>query len=215
MEKPFRVRAKAVWGSRAVLTAVTALALITAGCGKATEGQAPVYLVIENLGGAAGVDPGTFGDYLMSDVLTYVKVNEVLSPTIFQDNGRVTMHVALKDFGRPLSPNPLSAYNQVILERYHVTFIRADGRNTPGVDVPYGFDGVMTGSVGPAASFVFPLVRASAKMEAPLVALVGGGGSQHISCIAQITFYGHDQAGNAISVSGQMTVDFADWGDPT
>ena len=27
------------------------------------------------------------------------------------------------------------------MTRYRVEFRRTDGRNTPGVDVPYGFDG--------------------------------------------------------------------------
>jgi hypothetical protein len=58
------------------------------------------------------------------------------------------------------------------------------------------------------------LVRAQAKLEAPLKALAGGGGSIIISTIAQVTFYGRDQAGNDVSVTGQISVNFADWGDP-
>ena len=221
MEKPFRVNGKAVWGSGIVLAALLALAAIAAGCGKATEGQAPVFLVIQELAGSSGADPGAFSDTVTSDVLTYVKTTDpggqtVYVATRFQDLGRVRMHVEMKDIGRPGSPNSPSANNQVVIERYHVTFIRSDGRNTPGVDVPYGFDGMMTGTVGAdIGQFIFPLVRASAKTEPPLAALVGGGGAQHISAIAQVTFYGHDYAGNAITVAGALTVDFADWGDPS
>jgi hypothetical protein len=210
-----------VWGSGAALAALAAVALSGVGCKQATEGQAPVYLVIQELAGASGADPGTFSDTVISDVLTLVKAknangDDVLIPTRYQDLARVRMHVEMKDMGRPNSPNAPSSYNQVTLERYHVNFVRADGRNTPGVDVPYPFDGVFTGTIGAdTGQFVFPLVRAAAKLEAPLAALVGGGGAQHISCIAQITFYGHDQAGNAISVDGALTVDFADWGDPS
>ena len=40
------------------------------------------------------------------------------------------------------------------------------------------------------------LVRAQAKLEAPLKALRGGGGAIVISTIAEITFYGTDQNGN-------------------
>ena len=52
-------------------------------------------------------------------------------------------------------------------------FIRADGRNTPGVDVPYGFDGAFTvdGRRGETATAAFTLVRHIAKQEAPLGAL--------------------------------------------
>jgi hypothetical protein len=58
------------------------------------------------------------------------------------------------------------------------------------------------------------VVRAQAKQEAPLLALVGGGGRVSIATIAQITFYGTDAAGHAISISGNMDVIFSDWGDP-
>ena len=51
-------------------------------------------------------------------------------------------------------------------------FIRADGRNTPGVDVPYGFDGAFTATVsGGEPTVGFELVRHIAKEEAPLAAL--------------------------------------------
>jgi len=61
----------------------------------------------------------------------------------------------------------------------------------------------------------FNLVRVQAKQEAPLQALSGGGGANAISTIAEITFYGTDQAGRAVSVTGRMGVNFADWGDPS
>lgn len=212
MDNAVRVKCKAVWGSSVLAAAIAALALLaTSGCGKATEGHSPAYLVVDELVAASGAEPDKFSNTLISDVLTVVNG----TPTVFQDNGRVTLHVALKDIGGPGSPNTPSANNRIVVERYHVTYIRADGRNTPGVDVPYGFDGMVTGTISESSSqLIFPMVRAAAKAEAPLAALIGGGGAQHISCFAQITFYGHDIAGNAVSVQGQMTVDFADWGDP-
>ena len=36
---------------------------------------------------------------------------------------------------------------------------------------------------------------------------------QVISTIAEVTFYGHDQNGRAVSVTGRLDVDFSDWGD--
>ena len=39
-------------------------------------------------------------------------------------------------------------------------------------------------------------------------------GAKAISTIAQITFYGTDQAGREVSASGNIGVTFADWGDP-
>jgi len=97
-----------------------------------------------------------------------------------------------------------------------VPYIRADGRNVPGVDVPYPFDGGLTTSLvgGNVSIAQLTIVRASAKEEAPLRALRGGGGEGFINTIAQITFYGSDTAGRAVSVTGNIGVNFADWGDP-
>jgi hypothetical protein len=96
-----------------------------------------------------------------------------------------------------------------------VKFTRSDGRNTPGVDVPYPFDGAATGTFDSnGGTLTFVLVRAQAKLDPPLKALRNGGGAIMISTIATVTFYGQDQAGNQVSVSGTISVNFADWGDP-
>ena len=46
---------------------------------------------------------------------------------------------------------------------------------------------------------------------APLQALRFGGGALAISTIARVTFYGHDQTGREVSVTGNIEVNFADW----
>ena len=82
--------------------------------------------------------------------------------------------------------------------------------------MPYPFDGAITLTVGPTqVEGSFNIVRIQAKEEAPLLALVGSGGARVISTIAQVTFYGRDQAGREVSVTGQIGVNFADWGDPS
>jgi len=90
-------------------------------------------------------------------------------------------------------------------------YIRSDGRNVQGTDVPFAFDGGVTVTVDGASSVPFTLVRAQAKHEAPLKALAGHGGAQHISTVARVTFYGHDQTGRGVTVTGNIEVDFADW----
>jgi hypothetical protein len=126
------------------------------------------------------------------------------------------MRLGLKDIGQPDSPASPTENNTVTISRYHVEYRRTDGRNVPGVDVPYAFDGAATASVSRAGgtTFGFELVRIQAKEEPPLRALAGGGGAITISTIADVTFYGRDQAGNDVSVTGSITVDFADWADP-
>jgi len=214
-----------LWRSTSLRERVAVAALLlavgaSASCGKAnSEGRSPSYLFIDGLTASSGARPDDFGNALESDVITNVKTTvdgkETYVPTIFEDFGRVTLKMALKDPGGANAPTQPTSTNAITVTRYHVDFKRSDGRNTPGVDVPYGFDGGATGtfnSNGGALSFV--LVRAQAKIETPLKALRNGGGAIIISTIAEITFYGTDQNGNAVSVTGTISVNFADWGDP-
>jgi hypothetical protein len=125
--------------------------------------------------------------------------------------GTATFRLALKDIGNgSIAP---TTNNEVTITRYRVTYRRADGRNTPGVDVPYAFDGAATGTVrtGATLGLAFELVRHIAKEESPLVQL--GSNSAIITTIADITFYGRDQVGNDISATGYIQVDFGNFGD--
>ena len=206
-----RVSRKAVWGgelgSPARLIVALSLTLLSASCGDLTrQGTGSSYLIINTLQAASGAEPGKLSSTLNSDVITVV--DNV--PTVFNDLGQVTLALAMKD---PTSATGPSSANFITVDRYHVRFVRADGRNTPGVDVPYAFDGAFTGTVrGTALTAGFELVRHVAKEEAPLAALARNG--VIISTIAEITFYGHDQTGGEVSVTGQMLVSFGNFGDP-
>ena len=61
---------------------------------------------------------------------------------------------------------------------------------------------------------VFTLVRAQAKLEKPLITLSGNNGALVISTIADVTFFGKDQTGRDVTVTGSMSINFADWADP-
>ena len=199
---------------------VMVLALGAWSCGHLnTNGRSPSYLVIDTLQAASGANPGTFSSTLESDVVTNVSVTvgseQVTQPTTFEDLGQVKLRSVLKDQGTATAVTTPTATNAVTVTRYHVAFTRSDGRNTAGVDVPYAFDGAATGTVSSdGGTLNFVVVRAQAKLEAPLRALRGGGAIV-ISTIANITFYGQDQNGNDVSVTGSMSVNFADWGDPS
>jgi hypothetical protein len=190
------------------------IAAATTACGDVVrQGRAPVYLTMDSLQAAQGNKPGAMSATLFSDVITNVTSPEPCStsnpcPTIFADVGQAMLRLTPKDLGIAPTTN-----NQVTISRYHVTYRRADGRNAPGVDVPYGFDGAATGTV-PAAGILtlgFELVRHSAKQESPLVQLKIN--PQIISTIADVTFYGTDQVGNDISATGSISIDFGNFGD--
>lgn len=192
-----------------------ALAVSTLGCAAyGRPGEASSYLIVDSLTAASGAEPDRFGGALGSDVLTLVNRSvggvQVRVPTVFEDIGRVRLRIAMKD------PTTTSfAVNAITVTRYRVVFRRSDGRNTPGVDVPFGFDGAMTVTPAPDGTIAsFTLVRIQAKHEAPLLALVGNGGAMAISTLADITFYGTDQAGRDVVTTASISVNFADWGDP-
>lgn len=195
------------------------LASLAAGCGDVSRnGRAPAMPVITVLEAASGAEPDEFGTVLSSDVETLVEQtingDDILVPTIFADNGRASMRLQLRDPGIPGVPATPSPMNEVTFTRYRVTYQRADGRNTPGVDVPYPFDSAATFTV-PAdgiATASFVIVRHTAKEEAPLRALVTN--SVIISTIAEVTFYGRDQAGNEVIATGSIGVFFGNFGDP-
>jgi hypothetical protein len=190
-----------------VLLTVATCAGGALGCSaKVREGRSPSYLVIDSVLAAPGAAT-TFQNTLASDVVT--------KGIVYADAGQATITLALKDIGPATTPSAPSTNNFVTINRYHVSYRRSDGRNTPGVDVPYAFDGASTATVSDSpATFSFVLVRVQAKEEAPLKALVGQGGAFAISTIADVTFYGTDQTGNDVSVTGSISVNFADWGDP-
>jgi hypothetical protein len=189
--------------------------LLCGSCGTVVrEGRAASYLVIDSLTASSGAQPGSTGNVLQSDVITNVKVpGGGTAPTVLEDNGQATLRFSMKDVTSPTGP---TTNNEITLTGYHVAFTRADGRNTPGVDVPYAFDGALTGTIKMELTLTvnFVLVRAQAKLESPLAALRGMGGAVIISTIAEVTFYGRDQAGNQVSVTGTISVSFADWADP-
>ena len=129
------------------------------------EGTASSFLIVNALEAAPGAEPDKFGGTLLSDVVTVVNDGADESSTT---SARSTFSLAMKDRGRQ-SPTAPTTANFITVDRYHVTFIRSDGRNNPGVDVPYAFDGAFTTTVGSdGANGAFTLVRHIAKLEAPL-----------------------------------------------
>lgn len=194
---------------RIARTALAGLALaVSASCGEvARTGRSPVQLVVDSMTASAGQDT-EYSGFLLSDVQT--------GGGVFNDNGRASFRLLLKNPGTPASPLAPSGLNEVTLTRYRVRYIRSDGRNQPGVDVPYDFDGGITATINAQSGgeTTFLLVRHSAKREPPLRNMWDGGGLRLLTVIAEVTFYGHDQAGNEVTAVGNITISFGDFADP-
>jgi hypothetical protein len=195
------------------LAAAAVIAVTSAGCGSELlrTGRAPVFLSIVTIAASAG-GGSTFTNNLLSDVATS-------TGSIFNDLGRATIRVTLKDQSAVLrgAENVTSPIQSVTLTRYRVNFRRADGRNTPGVDVPFSFDGGVTATINvdDEEDVVFDIVRHANKAEPPLRNLRGIGGQLLITTVAEITFFGRDQNGNEVTVTGLLDVTFGDFPDPS
>jgi hypothetical protein len=202
-----------------MLTRLIAGAVIVgsaSGCGSELlrTGRSPVYLTVESVEVTNGASNTTSAN-LLSDVQTFVEKTisgaTVRVPTVFNDTAVATLRVSAK--------NPLvetTDMNAVTITRYRINFRRADGRNTPGVDVPYGWDGgaSLTIPAGGTGGVAFEIVRHASKEEPPLKNLIGNGGQIFIYTIAEITFYGRDQNGNEVTATSLVDVAFSDFGDP-
>jgi hypothetical protein len=190
---------------------VLALAVAAASCGSAVRsGTGTSFLVVEGIEFARGFDVDTYHSNLVSDVVTVIDG----ASGSWGDLARVTFSLGLKDPGTATNPNAPTQNQRITINRFNVRYTRADGRNTPGVDVPYPFDGACTVTI-PAngtAQCGFVVVRNTAKNEAPLARLAFT--PEIITMIIEMTFYGVDQTGHEVSVTARGTGDFGNFGDP-
>jgi hypothetical protein len=201
------------------LIGLTALIAATVSCGDVVrQGSSPVFLVIDQLTATrGGLSGASASSTLISDVITNVITPAPCSadspcPTIFGDTGSAVLRAPLKDPGATAALSP-TTNNEVTINRVHVAYSRADGRKTQGVDVPFDFDQAVTGTIpaGGNLTIGFELVRNVAKQESPLVQLKTS--SNIMSVIATLTFSGVDRVGNAIQTTGQITIEFGNFGD--
>src|SRR3989304_4081648 len=165
-------------GVKLTILALSVLSVFLASCTETADTDASGTLV--TITSLQGVSAGGAGqqDPLFSDIC--INESGVFFPaacTILADQAAVTMIARNKNLISPFQPG--GPYHDVIFDRYRVTYIRADGRKTPGVDVPYPFDGAMNLyiPIGEEGGANFIVVREQAKSEPPLVNLAGNGGA--------------------------------------
>jgi hypothetical protein len=172
------------------------LALVAGGCAPdyVTGSTAPVNLLIASIND---------GKVLSSDV-------RLSSGTICPDTVPVTLAVRAKN----QNGVDITVPQHVLIEQYEVRYYRTDGRANEGIDVPYRYGGPLASEVDLATtggtSVPVPVVRSQAKLEPPLSNITG---YQIVSMIAEVTISGRTVADQAVSATGRMQIDFADFGD--
>ncbi len=197
----------ASWRSAMRAFALVAVAgLLAVGCTPdwVKQNDSPVLFLISDING---------GNVLSSDVSA--------GGLTITDSVGVTMVVRPKNHQFSTVPQiPMD----VFVDQYSVKFVRTDGHNVEGVDVPFHFSGALRTSInvalsGEATTIGVPLVRASAKQEPPLrnfraifptTNTSPVTGRPVIQMIAEITVYAHTIAQEAISDTGRVVVEFSD-----
>jgi hypothetical protein len=147
--------------------------------------------------------------FLQSDVI-FEDPEDPTKTTIYSDSAVVSFRGRLLD---PASLTGPSHYNDITVMRYVVSYIRADGRNTEGVDVPYSFEGNLSAVVpiDGTKDVTIVIVREVAKLEPPLINLQVWRDAGVIEATAKVDFYGQDQVGNTIKATGYLTIFFANY----
>lgn len=198
-------RAPMVHRRRAALTALLLLATIAAGCtaGPHDDSPAPVVLVIGNINQTS--DP--FGDVISS------------GGTVLEDTIEVNFTARLKNPSDMTQP----ALQDVLINRYEVTFERTDG----GTAVPAGFQRSTNTRVritphGQQSDLTTTLdvtiVPSTSKTQPPISHLIAPGfepgtGFVNIQVRATLRFFGETVSGQPVSASATMSINFADYGD--
>jgi len=202
------MRRKTLINRMAPVLAFAVLALASAACNSLeNETDSMSTLQILNLKGLDST--GTAADYIDSDVL--YEDPDTGAASIIADVATVTLTASMLD------PDPIlgvSPYADVELTGYTVTYTRSDGKNTPGVDVPYPIDGSLTGlvEIGAQSSFNFVIVRETAKNESPLVDLLQTTTrAEGLTVTAQVDLFGHDLSGADVKATGYISITFANY----
>jgi hypothetical protein len=147
--------------------------------------------------------------YLESDV---VQLDTSGNPYVTPDPAVASFAAKLLDPTSSLGP---SQYNDIIVDRYVVRYSRIEGKNQEGVDVPYSFEGSLSAMVkiDSTADISFPIVRAAAKLEPPLVNMATTNAEGVLQITARVDFYGHDMMNKKVTATGYLAIFFANWPD--
>jgi len=106
-------------------------------------------------------------------------------------------------------------YQAIFVDQIDVEYSRSDGRNVPGVDVPFAFSQKVsvTIEISGTAEIPFVIVQHNAKSESPLSNLIYGQGGV-LKLEAKITIHGKDLGEHRIQpVVGHISIYCANYAD--
>lgn len=181
--------------SRRYLAIVAAAALSLTACNpRANDDQSAVTLTASFEGSDAGSVVG-----IESDVVTD-------AGTTADDFFELTITSIVK----PNNVTPSDLY-RVSLQGVEISYSRPDGRNVPGVDVPFPLRYALGGTVPVGGTFTVNLLVVSQEMkvQVPLRNLWFGEG-QRIFATVTATVFGVDQVGNEVQATASAVVVFGD-----
>jgi hypothetical protein len=176
-------------------------------------------LLIDSVIGEPGGPGETEGAPLLSDTCdSTLAENPTQDPdlcTVFNDNARIGFSNQFLQVGPGNGVGSPSFLNDIIVNRYRVDYFRANNRNTPGIDVPFGIDGTMNirVTINATADGSIVVVRHVAKREPPLSDLDNESSEEVLTANAQIKTFGADISGHTVSATGFLEIHFANYGE--
>lgn len=188
-----------------ILAVLPAILMLSACNPLEDDSKSSSFIIVESI---TGTDLfGKTASFLQSDVV-------LANSTVVADVATATLQASLLDPAPILKP---SQFNDIMLDRYIVSYSRVDGKNRQGVDVPYSFEGALTQllKIGTSTSISFVVVREVAKLESPLIDLAQNRAEGVIEATAKIELYGHDLAENKVKATGYLTIFFANYAEST
>ena len=142
-----------------------------------------------------------------------VQVNDDNTMTIYNDNAVAELTAVLLD---PYPPGASTYYQNIMVDQIDISYSRADGLETEGKDVIFSFSQKVTYMIpiDETISVGFVLVQHVAKLESPLVELVGLGQEKVLKLEAKVTIHGKDVGGHRIAPAvGSVSVWISNFGD--
>ncbi len=194
-----------------------AVMLLSYACTKVEDDtRSASLLTVSNVLGQPGSEGEDDGTPMLSDTCD----NANTAPqdpefcSVFNDNAAVTFQNDFLQVGSGIGIPP-SFLNDILVTQYRIDYSRPNNRNTPGVDVPFGIDGVMNVRVpvGGVSLGTILVVRHTAKREPPLAELDNGPSEVVLTAFAQMKFFGADISGHTVSATGFLEIHFANYGE--